>query len=268
MGLWFFFLVGWEQCPIFSELCKMKMLDFFDRILWLDSVKDSDFISQFIVCAWLVWSDRNSKLHGGKGLGFTDFWGRAGSWIDDFRSCSDPSPLLPPVPVKSRCWLPPQLGHFKLNVDASLLAVGEGFGVSAVIRDDFGVLVAVQGLYFSGQVLVEVAEARAVLEGLKLAAGLAVFPLVVESDALSVVNLCAGLSLSRGDVDNLIFDVQALLSSLRVVSIGFVPRACNVIAHSIARRALFSCSPCFWINSFPSWLSKLAMNDVSSFGSV
>ncbi|KAL5748230.1 hypothetical protein ACOSQ2_025527 [Xanthoceras sorbifolium] len=246
----------------------MKMLDFFDRILWLDSVKDSDFISQFIVCAWLVWSDRNSKLHGGKGLGFTDFWGRAGSWIDDFRSCSDPSPLLPPVPVKSRCWLPPQLGHFKLNVDASLLAAGEGFGVGAVIRDDFGVLVAVHGLYFSGQVLVEVAEARAVLEGLKLAAGLAVFPLVVESDALSVVNLCASLSLSRGDVDNLIFDVQALLSSLRVVSIGFVPRACNVIAHSIARRALFSCSPCFWINSFPSWLSKLAMDDVSSFGSV
>ncbi|KAL5840994.1 hypothetical protein ACOSQ4_013602 [Xanthoceras sorbifolium] len=124
------------------------------------------------------------------------------------------------------------------------------------------------GLVFLGSVLVEIAEVRVILEGLRLAAELNVFPSVVESDALSVVNLYVGVFVTRSDVDNLIFNIQVLLNSLRVISIGFVSRACNVVAHSVARRTLSSCSLFFWVNSFPSWMITLALDNVTDFVSV
>ncbi|KAL5746040.1 hypothetical protein ACOSP7_027186 [Xanthoceras sorbifolium] len=45
-------------------------------------------------------------------------------------------------------WLPSQLGHFKLNVDAALNSADGCFRVGFVVRNDLGSLVVVKGFFF------------------------------------------------------------------------------------------------------------------------
>ncbi|KAL5782574.1 hypothetical protein ACOSP7_007603 [Xanthoceras sorbifolium] len=114
-----------------------------------------------------------------------------------------PSPAYSAGPGSLK-WLPPQLGHFKLNVDAALNSADECFGVGDVVRNDLGSLVVMKG-YFFFRVWYWLIEARAVLEGLWLVAEFNLLPLVVECDSLTMVNLCAGVLVSRSDIDNLIY---------------------------------------------------------------
>ncbi|KAH7571510.1 hypothetical protein JRO89_XS04G0065600 [Xanthoceras sorbifolium] len=39
------FQSGWSSCPLFSNMSKLKAVDFLDKILWLYSVKDLRFVS-------------------------------------------------------------------------------------------------------------------------------------------------------------------------------------------------------------------------------
>ncbi|KAK2660627.1 hypothetical protein Ddye_007160 [Dipteronia dyeriana] len=64
------------------------------------------------------------------------------------------------------------------------------FRGSVVIRDDRGLIIAAAALSFSGNLPVDIAEAKAVLEGFLMAEDLGIFSLCIECDALGVVGLC------------------------------------------------------------------------------
>ncbi|KAL5752460.1 hypothetical protein ACOSQ2_022967 [Xanthoceras sorbifolium] len=130
-----------------------------------------------------------------------------------------------------------------------------------MVRNGNGILCAAASWFFCGGWSVEVAEATALLEGLKFAFSRNLFPLEVESDALNIVNLCKGVSHTRSDVDSIVFDVKFLLSSFDCISISFVPRSCNGVAHGVAKRVLFCNSSVVWLFSFSDWLLKLVLDD-------
>ncbi|KAL5782965.1 hypothetical protein ACOSP7_007994 [Xanthoceras sorbifolium] len=103
-------------------------------------------------------------------------------------------------------WSPPSTG-FKVNVDAAVDAVSSRFGVGIVIRDQQGCLKAASSLVFRDFFSVVAAEAKAVLEGFRLAVVSCFSPFCVESDSLQVVNLCSGLSSSRCEEDSVIQNI-------------------------------------------------------------
>ncbi|KAL5771507.1 hypothetical protein ACOSP7_015661 [Xanthoceras sorbifolium] len=106
------------------------------------------------------------------------------------------------------------------------------------IRDSCGLLIKVAAKCFQGAVSMEIAEAVAVLEGIHLALSSDFSPIVVATDALSVVHLCNAFSVSRCEVANVVVDVQLLLSQNSLFSIVFSPRNSNIAAHDVARWAL------------------------------
>ncbi|KAL5839822.1 hypothetical protein ACOSQ4_012430 [Xanthoceras sorbifolium] len=63
---------------------------------------------------------------------------------------------------------------------------------------------------------VEVVEAKAILEGLKLSRR-RFDPLLVEFDALNVINLCVGKLISRCEVDNLLQQKREIIKKILVV---------------------------------------------------
>ncbi|KAK4847981.1 hypothetical protein QYF36_007817 [Acer negundo] len=83
-------------------------------------------------------------------------------------------------------WRPPLAAGFKLDVAAAVV-------IGAVVRNGQGIHVVACAKFLYGSLDFEMAEARALLEGVEKG----LFPLEVESDALNVVNLCSAMFSSR-----------------------------------------------------------------------
>ncbi|KAL5780317.1 hypothetical protein ACOSQ2_011054 [Xanthoceras sorbifolium] len=141
---------------------------------------------------------------------------------------------------------------FKINVDAATNSVDNSFGVRVMVRDWKGSIVCASALFFPFFFSAEVAEARTILKGVLLAGSRGLSPIAIElslitieSDALSVVALCNGSSISRADIDLVVQDILVFSSVFAVINFSFVCRQCNLIAHSLAIRVVsskaFSC---------------------------
>ncbi|KAL5865275.1 hypothetical protein ACOSQ3_002789 [Xanthoceras sorbifolium] len=179
-------------------------------------------------------------------------------FINDFLAANLPSASSPfcsgsgpDLATFSFGWKAPPAAVFKLNVDASCDVLSGCSGLEVAVRNAYGIAVfaAAVPLKFCGDV--EVAEAKAILAGIQLAAKRGLLPLLVETNSLNVSHLCNGDLLSRSDIENIIFDIQSLMSSLNIVYFSFISRLGNGVAYGIAKRAFDLDVPCLWTCSFP-----------------
>ncbi|KAL5738605.1 hypothetical protein ACOSP7_031366 [Xanthoceras sorbifolium] len=85
-------------------------------------------------------------------------------------------------------------------------------GLGVVVRNTTGIAVFAADVPLKFCADVEIAEARAILAGIQLAT-------------------------ERGDIGNIIFYIQSLMSSLNIVFISFIFRLENGVGHGIAKRA-------------------------------
>ncbi|XP_021716702.1 uncharacterized protein LOC110684567 isoform X2 [Chenopodium quinoa] len=83
-------------------------------------------------------------------------------------------------------WCPPAAGSFKVNTDAGCMR-GLGAGLGDVLRDDQGAVCVCIVSQSPDNWEPNIAEARAVLEGMKLAKSYGVQYLIVESDCLAII---------------------------------------------------------------------------------
>ncbi|KAL5772618.1 hypothetical protein ACOSQ2_012542 [Xanthoceras sorbifolium] len=166
--------------------------------------------------------------------------------------------------VEGNGWTKPADDTFRLNVDAAVVRDSSVFGLGIVVRDDCGMPVFAAAIAERGLVSVEAAEAKAILEGLRVAVQRDFLPIAIESDALNVVRLCRFEDFIRSDLGNFIQDIQDLLSACASSSISFIPRHLNSMAHALASKALSLNCALFWDSWFPDWLLDLASVDVFS----
>ena len=92
-----------------------------------------------------------------------------------------------PTKESSR-WTPPLPGVFKINVDGAMSEDGRNSSVGAVIRDSGGVDLAACSKFLQGQFSVEEVEALAMEAGILLARDMKLSQIIVESNAISIVN--------------------------------------------------------------------------------
>lgn len=94
-------------------------------------------------------------------------------------------------------------------------------------------------------------EAEAVSLGIQVAQQIKCLPLVIESDSKEVVDLSCNRKSSKLEIFWIIETIQANLKNLNQSKIQFVPRVCNVVAHSLAKIALNYNTRVVWLESFP-----------------
>ncbi|KAK2648728.1 hypothetical protein Ddye_016217 [Dipteronia dyeriana] len=87
---------------------------------------------------------------------------------------------------------PPDVGFFKVNTDAAIDSMKKRVGIGTIVRDSFGVVVALSAQTISTGFNAQIAESIAVLRGVQ--SGLRLF-LVTMIDANDVSKLCVALSL-------------------------------------------------------------------------
>ncbi|KAL5859559.1 hypothetical protein ACOSQ4_000855 [Xanthoceras sorbifolium] len=193
--------VLWKGCPFFEGLNKLKVGVFVDRLSWVVSGLGKESAAIFLLAAW------------------------ASAYFSDFQSATTSG--LSNSSTPKQLWSRPPDGVFKLNVDASVVSGLGCYGVGLIIRDDSGFPVLVKSQLCSGSISVEVAEARAILEGVSLAVELAFFPLFIE-----------------------------------VAAFSFVPRCSNSIADFLTKEALRLRASFLWKDLFPDWFVIMVQTDV------
>ncbi|XP_074376719.1 uncharacterized protein LOC141718237 [Apium graveolens] len=137
-----------------------------------------------------------------------------------------------------RTWIAPQEGEFKLNVDASITEGLSFFTVGMVIRNHAGQFVQGRNAKIAGDISVLEAEALGVLEVLSWLRTLPDMKVHVESDSLTVVNAILADMEYQVEVGHVIEACRSLLVELDNVSVRFVRRQANKVAH------LMACIPC------------------------
>ncbi|KAK0576535.1 hypothetical protein LWI29_019192 [Acer saccharum] len=134
-------------------------------------------------------------------------------------------------------WQAPSDGIYKLNTDASLDTRRQKVGLGMIV------------------------EALAILWGIDFAIDSGLQLLVVESDALHVVNMVKAEFPVSADLGLLIWDIKDCISSISGVTISYVPRVVNVVAHKLSKFGLSVANDCFWMESFPPCVERSIEDD-------
>ncbi|KAH7565738.1 hypothetical protein JRO89_XS08G0009300 [Xanthoceras sorbifolium] len=150
--------------------------------------------------SFLFQRDRNVILHDGRGLVLDQVWNDADSFTDDFLATNLPSASSPfcsgsgpDLSAFSFGWKAPPAAFFKLNVDASCDVLSGCSGLGVVVRNATEIVVFAAAVPLKFCADVEVAEAKAILAGIQLAAERGLLPLLVETDSLNVSRLYTNL---------------------------------------------------------------------------
>ncbi|PON36736.1 Ribonuclease H-like domain containing protein [Parasponia andersonii] len=108
-------------------------------------------------------------------------------------------------------------------------------GLGGVVRDHEG---EVKLMFRSSHHLscsVEISEAMAIRKGLKTARDYGLQPLLIESDASSVVRLIINGSHSLAEISVVIHDIQNFLASMPSSVMSHILGSCNRAAHAAAK---------------------------------
>ncbi|KAF4369867.1 hypothetical protein F8388_011737 [Cannabis sativa] len=106
-------------------------------------------------------------------------------------------------PTKSS-WQPPPIGKFLINSDASLVPNHSGCGISAIIRDHNGELIAAETRFIHGFISVVLAETVAIRMGLDLVLRWSCSYVLIGADCQTVVNAIKNKEAIHTDWGNII----------------------------------------------------------------
>jgi ribonuclease HI len=164
-----------------------------------------------------------------------------------------------------RKWEKPPNGTLKLNCDATFDTASKTGGWGFIIRDEDGDVV----LAGSGRVdhLLDSfqAEVARCLQGIQSAIDLGISRIVVELDALLVVQAISSTAYDRSAAGNLIKELRGLVqSNFSSFKCVYVPRSCNAVADALA---IHGCNQVMGaatvLSSLPSCIQTLVAKDLA-----
>ncbi|KAL5777268.1 hypothetical protein ACOSP7_010194 [Xanthoceras sorbifolium] len=115
----------------------------------------------------------------------------------------------------------------------------------------------------SSSVSIKVAEAAAILNGLHLAIESRFTRLLVESDALNVINCLSLNHPPRSEFGLIVADIWSLCSHVDVV-FSYVPSGANWVAHLLARHSFTIDNVSIWLEDALDWLNQSLLADIRS----
>lgn len=226
---------------------------------WLrkSAKKESSWVMELLsVTLWSIWVSRNNLIFAGGQTDPMSTCRRANLMLEDYQMVNQAETRNPPSMQK---WSPPPAGLCKINSDAAYLG-NSIWGLGVVCREDIG------GLRYAAtkQVVTiddpAVAECFALRWAMELADIWGLRKVVLESDCRRAVEELKNPD-TLSPLFGLLRDAVDLASSMEVFSFVFSPRACNMVAHCLAKSYCYSEGQ-LWSKNFPRDIVSLAWKDV------
>jgi ribonuclease HI len=169
-----------------------------------------------------------------------------------------------PLDIGSCKWEKPGVGIVKINVDGSFVPGNDQASIGVVARNTYGEVIfsAARKLDYCSSA--EEAELEAIKEGLVLAEIWVPGLVICETDCSEAVKVINEPSRNLSSLCHLINDIKEKRTSDQVISISFVKREGNGVAHSLATQARINNSVGFWLNCIPVASKLLVWEDCNS----
>ncbi|KAM6542489.1 hypothetical protein CsatB_006936 [Cannabis sativa] len=193
--------------------------------------------------SWKLWAVRNDLLWNNKSCSAIDVVRSARIVLDQYctaQSQKTGALLINDINNVDERWKKPNANMVKINVDGAIFQEQNKFGYGCVARDSNGSLLETISETRLGVVKPEIAETIGIKEALSWIERKQWPSVVIETDALMVVQAIHSSILMPSQFGLLVDDCRVLLSSLNNVSLKFVKRSANRAAHCLARESCFS----------------------------
>jgi len=148
-------------------------------------------------------------------------------------------------------WSPPPRNGFKLNFDAAIFEELNALGFGAVIRNGEEEVMAVMGARGPPVSGSEEAVVLACRKALEFAVDAGFTELLVKGDNVAVIQTILHSRPNGSRLGHLYEDIQCLCASLRAVSVGWVSRTANGVAHCLAKFARGLVDEIVWLEESP-----------------
>ncbi|XP_060963698.1 uncharacterized protein LOC133033112 [Cannabis sativa] len=214
---------------------------------------------------WSLWKFRNDKVWNAKSPLVEEIVTSAkltlANWINAPNRFQT-TPISHSRVDNNEHWTPPSFQKLKVNVDGAIFQQEERFGAGMVARTSAGALLEARQTSFSGVVAPIMAEAVGIKEALSWIKSKGWRDVIVETDCLNVVNDINSNKPMISPYGFVIHDCKALLVDLLSVSIVFVKRSANKVAHALARNSVHTADCTFSVATLPSEISSLILDDL------
>ncbi|KAF5471101.1 hypothetical protein F2P56_011568 [Juglans regia] len=230
----------WSVSSRGLQKMKVGFKSFKEVVEHVIAILSAEEVELFACTAYHVWRRRNVFLFEEKFENPSRIAQAALQLTKDFKeaSYSEQVSLVSRRPAGTDSWSPPPLNVYKANWDASIDRVHSRMGVGVVIRNWEGRVTATLKSSRSIFPDAKLAEAMAALRAVLLCKQLGISRVLLEGDALNVVN---DINLETKDWSSaglIIQDIKAELQNLEYGSAQFISRNSNCIAHCLAKDAL------------------------------
>uniref|UniRef100_A0A803PEK6 Reverse transcriptase domain-containing protein n=1 Tax=Cannabis sativa TaxID=3483 RepID=A0A803PEK6_CANSA len=256
--------LAWNRVGIGTQVAEDT--SFLDWCKSVFSGADSEKRGLIAAVCWAIWGARNGVVWNNKVVRIDDIVSAATVYLNQWRIAqnslieSSEQGFIPGDGLEH--WVSPNHNSVKINVDAALFESNHSFGFGMVLRDSRGVLVHGRTILKQGDVNPALAEAMGVREALSWIKTLSLHKCVLETDSLVVVQAI------RSSIDMIslfglvIKDCKELLATLRNVSIYFVKRSVNSVAHAFARASSSYPDCVFSLGDVPTELLPILVAEV------
>ena len=245
----------WHTCPVDVTYSSREPIDIALDIIEHGSQNDLEL---FFEVAWSIWWNRNQALFDDSGASPTQVWEMANRSLSEFKAaCS--LLVFTPSPAPS-AWHAPPVGFFKVNVDGAAFDDGRPSCIGVVIRDSQGFLIAASNKVLPASFSAEITESLALQDGVLLAYELGLSHVLVESDALSVIQAITCCDIG-GDLGHIFQNIKDVSSSFTWCSFQHLKRSGNRAAHEVARAAGSSGVSRVWYGLCPSFVRHVILEE-------
>uniref|UniRef100_A0A803P2K3 Reverse transcriptase domain-containing protein n=1 Tax=Cannabis sativa TaxID=3483 RepID=A0A803P2K3_CANSA len=248
-----------------------------DYLIHLSTLHSKQDFELIICTMWAIWHDRNRVLHGGLSQPSSVTVSFASSHLDKYHRATERKQQqyqncisqTSPVPaaetfqqgVQHLPWSSPIFNGLKMNVDAAVDQARKIMGVGAIVRDHFGYVIAAMSKPVQGSFRSDEMEAKALYHSLNWALQLQLKLTHIDTDALRVSMAINSPSMNLSSFNDLIVDVNCLLSFFSGVTVSHVRRNANHAAHGLAKYALELDEDVCWMGEVLNPIFSIVVND-------
>lgn len=164
-------------------------------------------------------------------------------------------------------WSVPNENTIKVNIDAAIFETSQCFSYSAVARDDKGELIEAISKCERGNITAEVVEAIGIREAISWIKKKGWTRIIVETDCMVVVQAIRSSAAMLSYFGRVIEQFTQALEELKEheVSLRFVKRSVNNVAHFLARHTCSVADRVWRMGFVHSEFLDVLMNDLKSY---